>query len=235
MAGSELHPEPCTLIPETRHPTPDTLHPMSTTYHIHPEHPQMLKIEKAVAELRRGALMLYPTDTVWAIGCDIGNKAGVERIRSLKKLTTDRPLTFLCHSLTNIAEYAHIADGAYRVIKHLIPGPYTFILPATKLVPRLVMSPKRKTTGIRVPDHRICRALLETLGNPIVSMSAAIQFNSPVESAEELLRNYEKLVDVIIDDGSPYRTAVSTVIDMSGEEFRVAREGLGLEKALQYL
>lgn len=208
---------------------------MAITYHIHPEHPQLHKIDKVVDELRRGAVMLYPTDTVWALGCDITSKDGVERIRKLKKLANDKPLSFLCHSLANISEYAHVSDRAYRTIKHLIPGTYTFILPSSKLVPKIVQNPKRKTCGIRVPDHRTCMQLLATLGNAIVSMSAQIPFAHEIESTDDLMANYEKLVDVIIDDGSPYRTAVSTVIDMSGDEFSIEREGLGLDKALQYL
>lgn len=208
---------------------------MAITYHIHPEHPQPHKIKKVVEELRDGAVMLYPTDTVWALGCDLNSKDGVERIRQLKRLASDKPLTFLCHSLANIAHYAHVSDPSYRIIKHLIPGPYTFILPATKLVPRLVQNPKRKSCGIRVPDHPICTALLEWLDNPIVSMSAVIPFQEEIATSDDLLANYEKLVDVIINDESSYRTAVSTVIDMTKDEFFIDREGLGLDKARQYL
>ena len=208
---------------------------MAIHYHIHPSHPQTNKIAKVVEELRRGAVILYPTDTVYAIGCDILQKEAIERIRQLRRLSTDKPLTFLCHSLTNISEYAHVSDAAYRTIKHLIPGPYTFILPATKLVPKLVQNPKRKTTGIRVPDNAICRMLLEELGNPIISMSARMSVPTEIETIDDLFDNFERLVDVIVADDSGHGTHVSTMIDMSGDEFRIGREGLGLEKALQYL
>ena len=208
---------------------------MAIHYHIHPEHPQNHKIAKIATELRRGALILYPTDTVHAIGCDITSKNAVEKIRHLRKLASDKPLTFLCHSLTHIAEFAHVSDAAYRIIKHLIPGPYTFILPATKLVPKLVQNPKRKTTGIRVPDHKICTALLNELNNPIVSMAARLPFIEEIGSVEDLFYHFEKHVDIIIDDESPYRTEVSTMIDMSAEEIAIGREGMGLQKALQYI
>ncbi|NEO59499.1 MAG: threonylcarbamoyl-AMP synthase, partial [Moorea sp. SIO4G2] len=144
---------------------------MATIYTIHPETPQIRRIEKIREYLQDGAVMLYPTDTVYAIGCDLHVKSAVQRVRRLKQLSNDKPLTFLCSSLSNIAKYARVSDPAYRIMKHLIPGPYTFLLPATKLVPKLVMSPNRKTTGIRVPDHNVCQALLSALGHPIISTS----------------------------------------------------------------
>ena len=116
----------------------------TTIYKIHPENPQTREIEAVKDALRRGALILYPTDTVYAIGCDLTVKSAVQRVRKLKQLANDKPLTFLCSSLSNIADYARVSDAAYRIIKRLIPGPYTFLLPATKQVPRLVMSPKRE-------------------------------------------------------------------------------------------
>ena len=137
---------------------------MATYYSIHPDNPQKRYLEEIIAQLKDGAIMLYPTDTVYAIGCDLSVKSAVQRVRRLKQLSNDKPLTFLCSSLSNISEYAWVTDRAYRVMKRLIPGPYTFLLPATKLVPKLVMSPKRKTTGIRVPDRLICQELLDTLG-----------------------------------------------------------------------
>lgn len=208
---------------------------MAIHYHIHPEHPQAHKLEKVAGELQRGAVMLYPTDTVFAIGCDLNQKNAIERIRRMRKLTNDKPLTFLCHSFANISQYARVSDPGYRLIKHLIPGPYTFLLPATKLVPKLVQNPKRKTTGIRVPDNRICHALLEMLDNPIISMSAQLPFSEEIESTDDLFANFDHLVDIIIDDESNYRTRVSTVIDLSADDFRIEREGLGLERALQFL
>jgi len=177
--------------------------------------------------------MLYPTDTVYAIGCDLRVKGAIERVRQIKRIANEKPLTFLCPSLSNIASYAHVSDSAYKLIRHLIPGPYTFLLPATKLVPKLVINPKRKTTGIRVPDHAICHALLQSLDNPVVSTSAPMPPGSDPRqvSKPELFDFLEKLVDVIIDDGLPLSGyQVSSMLDLTGDEPVVIRKGLGWEE-----
>ena len=185
--------------------------------------------------------MLYPTDTVYAIGCDLNVKSAVERVRRIKQLSNDKPLTFLCPSLSNVATYASVSDTAYRIMKHLIPGPYTFVLPATKLVPRLVQNPKRKTTGIRVPNHTVCLALLDTLGNPIISTSAhllqdenerslSVEIESNI-SRVELFDRLDKVVDVIVDNGSEPGYQVSTILDLTAEEPIITRRGLGWEEA----
>ncbi|NJM61487.1 MAG: threonylcarbamoyl-AMP synthase [Oscillatoriales cyanobacterium RU_3_3] len=213
---------------------------MAIIYEVHPVTPQKDRIEKIKNALQDGAVMLYPTDTVYAIGCDLNAKSAVERVRRIKQLSNDKPLTFLCSSLSNISEYAVVSDEAYRIIKRLIPGPYTFLLPATKLVPRLVMNPKRKTTGIRVPDRPICFTLVEALGNPIISTSAHItadyEGEAPLVAAKaanfgkaELFDCLEKLVDVIVDDGSDPGDRVSTILDLTESEPSVVRRGLGWE------
>lgn len=204
---------------------------MATVYKLHPETPQMRRIEAIRDALRDGAVMLYPTDTVYAIGCDLNVKSAVERVRQIKQLSNDKPLTFLCPSLSNIAQYAQVSDASYRLIKRLIPGPYTFLLPATKLVPRLVMHPKRRTTGIRVPDHAICQALLQALGNPIISTSATTAAHSEDThlSQVELFDRLDNLVDIVIDDQSPVGSQVSTILDLTGEIPLVIRQGLGWE------
>lgn len=204
---------------------------MATVYTLHPDNPQVRRVEEIRDALRHGAVMLYPTDTVYAIGCDLNVKSAVERVRQIKRLSNDKPLTFLCSSLSNISEYAQVGDAAYRLIRRLIPGPYTFLLPATKSVPRLVMSPKRKTTGIRVPDHTICQALLRELGNPIISTSATtlVQSNGLPLSQAELFDRLDRLVDVIIDDESPVGDRVSTILDLTADDPVVVRKGLGWE------
>ncbi|MGV0026784.1 L-threonylcarbamoyladenylate synthase [Phormidesmis priestleyi] len=206
---------------------------MATIYRIHPKNPQARGIEQVVDALRSGAIMLYPTDTVYAIGCDLNSKTAVQRVRQLKQLSNDKPLTFLCPSLSDISQYAVVNDSAYRLMKSLIPGPYTFLLPATKLVPKLVMSPKRKTTGIRVPDHPLCAALLKTLGNPIVSTSAHMQADESQEieypSQAELFDSLEKSVDLVIDTGEEPAYEVSTILDLTNEEPVMVRKGLGWE------
>ena len=213
---------------------------MATIYEIHPQTPQIRRIDEIVAALGKGAVMLYPTDTVYAIGCDLKSKVAVDRVRQIKRMSNDKPLTFLCQSLSNIAEYANVSDPAYRLMKHLIPGTYTFILPATKLVPKLVQEPKRKTTGIRVPKHHLCQILLENLGNPIISASAHIQDedgDEPDEPVEKirLFDRLDKLVDIIVDDGSEPGIKGSTILDMTIDPPEVIREGLGWSEVAAWL
>jgi tRNA threonylcarbamoyl adenosine modification protein (Sua5/YciO/YrdC/YwlC family) len=215
---------------------------MAKIFEIHPDNPQNRRIEDIKLALSSGAIMLYPTDTVYAIGCDLNAKSAVERVRQIKQLANDKPLTFLCPSLSNVSTYAFVSDTAYRIMKRLIPGPYTFLLPATKLVPRLVQSPKRKTTGIRLPDHRVCLALLEALGNPIISTSAHLPHNDTddeilgvdsesILSRVELFDRLDNLVDIIIDTGEEPTNQVSTILDLTDEEPIITRRGLGWEAA----
>ncbi|MEL7507963.1 MAG: L-threonylcarbamoyladenylate synthase [Cyanobacteria bacterium J06633_23] len=203
---------------------------MATLYTLHPESPQAFKVEKIRKQLQSGAIMLYATDTVYAIGCDLQSKSAIQRVRQLKKLSNDKPLTFLCSSLSNIAQYAYVSDPAYRSMRHLIPGPYTFILPATKLVPKLVMNPKRKTTGIRVPNSAVCQALLQSLGNPIISTSAHVgDMDETYLSRYELFDALEKQVDIIIDNESEPSYLVSTILDMTKDAPVIVRKGLGFD------
>lgn len=220
---------------------------MAKIFNVHPDNPQVQRIEEIQAQLQRGAVMLYPTDTVYAIGCDLNAKSAVERVRKIKQLANDKPLTFLCPSLSNVATYAYVNDTAYRIMKRLVPGPYTFLLPATKLVPRLVQSPKRKTTGIRVPNHTVCLALLEALANPIISTSAHLPPDSFDEdsiggvevelylSRVELFDSLDKLVDVILDTGEEPTYEVSTILDFTLEKPMITRQGKGWEKAASWL
>ncbi|WP_310428746.1 L-threonylcarbamoyladenylate synthase [Chamaesiphon sp. VAR_48_metabat_135_sub] len=213
---------------------------MATIYEIHPQTPQIRKIDEIVAALKDGAVMLYPTDTVYAIGCDLKSKTAVDRVRQIKRMSNDKPLTFLCQSLSNISEYAVVSDAAYRLMKHLIPGTYTFILPATKLVPKIVQDPKRKTTGIRVPKHSLCQILLENLGNPIISASAHVRDDDgyqPTLGIEKarLFDHLDKLVDIIIDNGSESSMEGSTILDMTNDPPEVLREGLGYAEVVSWL
>lgn len=213
---------------------------MAKLYSLHPKTPQARDIEAIKNELRRGAVMLYPTDTVYAIGCDLNAKNAIKRVRQLKQLANDKPLTFLCSSLSNIASYAHVSDPAYRIIKHLIPGPYTFLLPATKSVPKLVLNPKRRTSGIRVPKNPICNALIESLGNPVISTSALSVIRNFTEgdtealSKADLFDRMEKQVDVIVDSDAELRYQVSTILDLTGDSPRVTRQGLGWQAAIEW-
>lgn len=216
---------------------------MATFFNIHPDNPQKRSIEQIISQLKSGAVMLYPSDTVYAIGCDLSVKSAVERVRQIKQLSNDKPLTFLCPSLSQVATYAVVSDRAYRIMKHLVPGPYTFLLPATKLVPRLVLNPKRKTTGIRVPNNKVCLALLQALENPIISTSAHLTSEedevTPVAETNvsrfELFDRLEKLVDVIVDDDSEkISDRVSTIIDLTSDTPALVRKGLGWEQAVTW-
>ncbi|MEO0490034.1 MAG: L-threonylcarbamoyladenylate synthase [Cyanobacteria bacterium P01_A01_bin.123] len=214
---------------------------MAKRYNIHPDNPQTRDIEAVTTALKQGALILYPTDTVYAIGCDLKAKAAIQRVRALKQLANDKPLTFLCASLSNIADYAHVSDMAYRIIRRLIPGPYTFLLPATKAVPRLVMSPKRRTTGIRVPDSAICLALIGALRNPIISTSALSivdRYGSPVDPAHlskaELFDRMDGLIDVIVDSDRDLSYQVSSILDLTADQPRMTRRGLGSDVAIAW-
>ncbi|MGK7938038.1 MAG: L-threonylcarbamoyladenylate synthase [Xenococcaceae cyanobacterium] len=213
---------------------------MAIFYELHPQNPQKRTIEIIVDALKGGAIILYPTDTVYAIGCDLNVKSAVTKVRQLKQLSNDKPLTFLCSSLSNIAKYAGVSDRAYRIMKHLIPGPYTFILPATKLVPKLVMSPKRKTTGIRVPDQPVCQELLKVLDNPIISTSAHLpdrdgEFPTLNVEKARLFDALENQVDIIIDNTIEPGFQVSTIIDFTTEEPAVIRKGLGWQEVENWL
>lgn len=210
---------------------------MATRYNIHPDNPQVRFIDQIVEQLKKGAVMLYPTDTVYAIGCDINSKAGQQRIRKIRGLPDSKPLTFVASSISQISDFAKISDSAYQVIRQLVPGPYTFLLPATKLVPNLVLNSKRTTTGIRVPDHFLCQLLIAELGNPLISMSARMDDWDEPTYNEELFDLFDPLVDIIIEVDAEYRSPdggyLSTMIDFTNDFAEIKREGLGIELASQ--
>ena len=213
---------------------------MAILHELHPENPQQRAIEQITTELKKGAVMLYPTDTVYAIGCDLSVKSAVEKVKRIKQMSNDKPLTFLCSSLSNISEYATVKDRAYRIMKHLVPGPYTFLLPASKQVPKLVMNPKRKTTGIRVPNNVLCQEILKTLGNPVISTSAHLQDDDgeyPTRNVEKayLFDALENQVDIIIDNTIDPGFNVSTILDFTTGEPEVVRQGLGWQEVEDWL
>ena len=190
---------------------------------VHPENPQPRSIAKAVDVLKRGGTIAYPTDTVYALGCDIFQKKALDRIYQMKQMKKDHPVAFVCADLSDIAKYAIVDDRIYRFMKRLLPGAYTFILPATREVPRILMM-KRKTVGIRVPNHPVPQALVRELGNPIVSTSATWegeQLNDPDDVA-----NHYKQCEVVLDAGWGLLEP-STVIDLTGDGYEVTRAGAG--------
>ena len=220
---------------------------MAQHYQVHPDTPQQRQINQICDDLRRGKIALYPTDTVPAIGCDMTSPQAVKRVRQIKRLSNAKPLTFLCSSLSHISDYAVVSDAAYRLMRQLIPGPYTFILPATKLVPRIVMDPKRKNTGIRVPDNAICQSVLQTLGNPIISTSAHIpesgaspkwdEMDEAIDpSSARLWDRFDGIVDLVIDDEQDeFSTDVSTVVDLTSHNPSLIRKGTNWETVAELL
>jgi tRNA threonylcarbamoyl adenosine modification protein (Sua5/YciO/YrdC/YwlC family) len=194
---------------------------------IHPDNPPEKKIREAVEVLRNGVIVIYPTDTIYGIGCDLHNARAVERVCQLKGVKPDKVnLSFICHDLTHISDYARIDTPVYKVMKKALPGPFTFVLEASSKVPRVGGS-KKKTVGIRVPDNNIALALVRELGNPIISTSVrdedeVVEYSTDPELIYEKFRN---LVDLVID-GGPGKNVASTVVDTSNN-FEVLREGAG--------
>jgi tRNA threonylcarbamoyl adenosine modification protein (Sua5/YciO/YrdC/YwlC family) len=193
---------------------------------INPHNPQLRLIRRVVEKINQGAVICYPTDTGYGIGCDIFNPKAIRKIERLKKRPSGKPFSFMFYDLKNISEYAHVSNTAYRLLKKNLPGPYTFVLPGTKLVPK-VMTTKQKTVGIRVPENRICRTLLEELGSPIINTSIPVADDAaPPTEAFEIEMLFNNQVDVIIDGGPVYPDP-SSVIDLTGSSPEVLREGKG--------
>ncbi len=192
---------------------------------INPSNPQGRLIEKVAAILDEGGLVIYPTDTQYGLGCDLTKKRAIEKVYRLKQRNPKSPFSFICADLTNIAEYAKVSNFAYRTMKRLLPGPYTFILDGTKLVPQLMLT-KRHECGIRVPSHPIVLELVKALGRPIISTSASLDGQPAPHTADELADLFQNQVDAVID-GGPVPARPSTIISMIGDEPEVLREGLG--------
>ncbi len=192
---------------------------------INPINPQLRLVEQVVKLLKNGAVICYPTDTGYGIGCDLMNPKAIKAVMQLKRRPKDKPFSFMCSDLTDISQYAHVSNTAYRLMKKSLPGPYTFVLPGTKLVPK-AMASKQKTVGIRVPAHPICRLLIKTLGNPIVNTSA--QLDDDVAPAEPfLIEQYlGNRIDLIIDGGAIFPDP-SSVIDLTSDIPEVLRVGKG--------
>ncbi len=200
---------------------------MAQFFSIHPENPQPRLIRETVRILRAGGIMAYPTDSCYALGCMIGNKAGMERIRAIRGVDDKHHFTLVCRDLSEIAHYARVDNRQYRLLKAATPGGYTFILEATREVPRRLLHPKRNTIGLRVPDHPVVSALLAELGEPILSMTLSLpDEDRPLNDAWEIRERLEKQVDVILDAGA-CSLEPTTVIDLTGETPEVIRRGRG--------
>jgi len=200
---------------------------MSQYFHLHPDNPQARLINHAVEIVQEGGLVVYPTDSCYALGCQLGDKAALDRIRRLRSLDEDHALTLVCRDLSEIATYAKIDNSAYRLLKSLTPGPYTFLLKATHEVPRRLQHPKRKTIGIRVPDNRILAALLEAHGGPLMSTTLRLpDADLPLNDPDEIFERLGNSLDLVID-GGPCSIEETTVVDMVAMPPAVVRPGLG--------
>lgn len=194
-------------------------------YELHPENPQLRFINKAVKVLRDGGVIIYPTDTVYGIGCDIFNKDALERIFAIKNDGNTKLFSFVCSDLKDIAKYAKVSDYAYRTMKRLLPGPYTFILPAAKNVPKKLWT-KRKTVGIRIPDHPVALKLAAELGNPIISTSTTNRKGKLILDPAEIRSIFQFDVDLMLAQGG-LGGIPSSIVDLSGDSPVVVREGAG--------
>ncbi len=200
---------------------------MSQYFHIHPQNPQQRLINQAVQIIRDGGVIAYPTDSSYALGCHIGDKAARERIRRIRQVGDRHNFTLLCRDLAEIATYARVDNTDYRLLKALTPGPYTFILKATHEVPRRLQTPRRRSIGLRIPDHPVCLALLETLNEPIVSSTLIPPgAGQPLSEADEIRDRLGRQLDLIIDSGHCGLEPTS-VIDLSGDAPVIIRRGRG--------
>ncbi|MEE1619162.1 L-threonylcarbamoyladenylate synthase [Brachybacterium sp. J153] len=194
---------------------------------IHPVDPQPRLLEQAVAVLRDGGLIAYPTDSCYALGCSLGALEGLERIRRIRQVGKDHHFTLVCADFAQLGQFVIVSNPTFRLVKNATPGPYTFILPATKEVPRKMAHPKKHTVGVRIPDHKVAHALVEALGEPIVSSTLLLpgQEDPPSEGwvVQDLLGDQ---VDAIIDAGE-VGIEPTTVVDLTGGELVIAREGAG--------
>jgi tRNA threonylcarbamoyl adenosine modification protein (Sua5/YciO/YrdC/YwlC family) len=194
-------------------------------FRINPQNPQKRLIDKVAGILSDGGVIAYPTDTIYGFGCDIFNKKAIQRIYHLKKRSPLKPFSFICSDLKNISQYAQVTNLAYKIMKRCLPGPYTFILPGSKLVPKIMLT-KRKTVGIRVPNNNICLAIVKSLGHPIISTSVGFSGEEVFTDPQQIEETFGTQIDVTIDGGILINQP-SSIISLMDDRPEVIREGLG--------
>ncbi|MEW5249750.1 L-threonylcarbamoyladenylate synthase [Microbulbifer sp. 2201CG32-9] len=200
---------------------------MAQFFQIHPDNPQGRLIAQAVDIIASGGVIVFPTDSAYAVGCRLGDKLALERIRALRQLDKQHNFTLMCRDLSELATYAKVDNQMFRLLKNHTPGPFTFIMPATAEVPRRLMHPKRKTIGLRVPDNAIAQALLEGLGEPLMSCSLIMPGDvQPLTDPFDIRTSLEHQVELVIDGGFCGLEA-TTVVDLTGEEPQLIRHGCG--------
>lgn len=200
---------------------------MSQFFQIHPENPQLRLIHQAVEMVRNGAVIVYPTDSAYALGCHLEDKKALDRIRHIRQVDAKHNFTLMCRDLSEIATYAKVDNACYRLLNHHTPGAYTFILPATREVPRRLQHPKRRTIGIRIPDHPVTQALLTELNEPMMSTTLIMPGEDmPLTDGDEIRERLEHHVDLVIDGGH-CGIDPTTVVEMTSEVPHIARAGRG--------
>jgi tRNA threonylcarbamoyl adenosine modification protein (Sua5/YciO/YrdC/YwlC family) len=200
---------------------------MAQYFVIHPTHPQARLIARAAEIVRTGGVIAYPTDSCYALGCHVGDKAAMERLRRIRGVDERHHFTLMCRDLSEIGTYARVDNAQYRLLRMLTPGSYTFILEGTKDLPRRILNPRRKTIGLRVPDHPVALALLAELGEPLLSTTLILPGDdAPLEDAGEIRTRLERDVELVLD-GGPCGTAPTTVVDLTGAVPEVLRAGKG--------
>ena len=200
---------------------------MARYFDVHPVDPQPRAIAQTVALLREDALIAYPTDSGYALGIQLGNRDGLDRIKQLRQLDDKHHFTLVCRDFAQLGQLVHLSNAAFRTIKSATPGPYTFILPATSEVPKRLMHPKKRTVGVRIPDNAVVQALLAELGEPLLSSTLLLpDHEAPLTQGWEIKEELDNSVDAVIDSGE-CGTEPTTVIDLSGDEPEVIRKGAG--------
>ena len=200
---------------------------MSQYFAIHPTHPQARLVRRAADIVRDGGVVVFPTDSTYAIGCHLGDKTAADRIRAFRRLDDDHHFTLMCRDLSELATYARVDNTSYRIVRHYLPGPYTFILRATREVPRRLVHSKRRTVGLRVPDHVIAQALLDELGEPMMSTTLILPgTDTPVADAELERPALRYIADAIIDGGAG-DLRQTTVVDLTSGQVELVRQGAG--------
>ncbi|MEW2633063.1 L-threonylcarbamoyladenylate synthase [Streptomyces sp. NPDC048389] len=200
---------------------------MAKYFDVHPENPQRRTISSVAESIRAGALVAYPTDSCFALGCRLGSRDGIGRIRSIRNLDERHHFTLVCQNFAQLGQFVQVDNDVFRLIKAATPGRYTFILPATKEVPRQLLHPKKKTVGVRIPDHVVAQALVAELGEPLLSSTLLMpDEEEPMTQGWEIKERLDHVVDAVVDSGD-CGTEPTTVIDFSGGEPEIVRRGAG--------
>jgi tRNA threonylcarbamoyl adenosine modification protein (Sua5/YciO/YrdC/YwlC family) len=200
---------------------------MARYFDVHPQDPQPRLVSQVVEIVRDGGLIAYPTDSCYALGCAVGNREGIERLRHIRKLDDKHHLTIVCRDFAQLGQYVHVSNAVFRLVKSATPGPFTFILPATKEEPRRLWHPRKRTVGVRIPRHIVAHALLEKLGEPLVSTTLLLPGDEePMTQGWEIKERLDHQIEAVVDSGE-CGTMPTTVIDLSEDEPEILRSGAG--------